>query len=328
MLSLMSKRRARRKPSKIQRKKKSSVATTSQLKAKIAKLQQQLKKAKPQTQREKNKGYTVLSPKQLSARLLKQREQTKQDRVKDRAKAVARKFRTRKVDYGKIVFVTTQGKRDAASKGRKGYAIHVNRKGQKRVIKQYRDGFRPARITELEFDVTKPPKGAVKKFIESQRKLIEHKRAVVKIKGSIKVSGTYDFSDKVVDSIANSLQRAFGSQMSQRRFLVNANVLVKLPDGTMKVYNVLVPISKPDHIAIELGGMHNFVRLKFYAFLAKQLAFDGYVTSGSANHVRRLKENAGKDKEEWTKGGIAWEGRHDTEQVQIKQIEWKIEQAI
>jgi hypothetical protein len=266
-----------------------------------------------------------LSKAQLVKIIERQHAQDKQDKLAKRAALAVRQFRARKSDKGKIVFIGTKGNRDAATKGRKGYTVFVDKSGKKHLVKDYKTGLRPNKLAEINLPLKKNLKKATQEFIESRRKILETKKALVKSKGEVKPKGQYDFSDKIVTKIAGSLKKAFGSQMSQRRFLMNANVLIRKPNGETRLIRVQVPISKPDHIAIEIGGMENFVRQKFYAHLAKQLAFDGYVTSGSANHVRRLGENAGEDRDDWTKDGQVWEG-HDYETVKIEQIEWQIEQ--
>lgn len=268
------------------------------------------------------------SAKQLAAKFQQQKERRKLELQLERAQKAARKFRPRKNERNSIVFIGLKGDRGVAAKGRKGYAVYIDSKGRKKILSLRKHGLRPVFLSEVDFNNTRGTRVARKKFIASQRKTTAKGNAVVKSKGIVKPSGPYDFSDKVVKKIAKSLKKSFDSQMSQRRFLVNALVLIRLPDKTTRVYNIQVPIAKPDHIAIAVGGMENFVRHKFYAFLARELAFDGFVTAGSANHVRRLKANKGKSRDQWTdNNGERWRGNED-EVVRIERIEWKIEQMI
>jgi hypothetical protein len=280
---------------------------------------------RPSSQRKQQYAVRVMSPRAVAEKIRKQREQRRLERQKQKALKAARLFRARKADRGKIVFVGIDGDRKASEYGRKGFTIFVNNKGKKEIIKHRKTGYGPYKISEVEFPLTKTHAAARKAFLTSRRKLTGSGKAVVKAKGIVKPTGIYDFSDKVVTKIAKNLKKAFDSQLAHRRFIVNALVLIRLPDGTTRVIQVEVPISKADHIAIELAGMENFVKFKFYAFMARQLAFDGFVTSGSANHVRRMKENKGAKRNEWTKDGQKWEG-WDYETVRIEQIEWKIEQ--
>ncbi len=285
--------------------------------------------SKRRAKRKPSVAVKAMSRKKIGKILQKQKEQRAAARTKLRAEKAARSFRPRKTEKGKIVFISTKGKRGAENKGRKGYAIFVSKSGKKHLLKDRMAGFKPAKIGELNIPIQKKLHKAATEFFQSHRKIsATGKGNILKGSGSIKPRGPYDFSDKTVKKIANSLKKTFDSQLSQRRYLISANVLITLPDGSTRVHRVTVPIVKADHISIEAGGMENFIKKKFYAHLAQSLAFDGFVTTGSANHVRRLKENEGKEREEWTKGGIAWHGREDTETVHISAIEWKIEQMI
>ncbi len=259
--------------------------------------------------------------------LAKQREREREEKLQKRAQKAINKFRPRKAERNKIVFIGTTGKRDAANKGRKGYMVYVDKRGKKKIIPDSKTGFKSNKLAEVNIPLKKNLKRVTRDFVETRRKLISTGKRIVKTSGSVKPKGAFDFSDKVVSKISASLKKAFDSQVSQRRFLMNALVTVKRPNGTTKTYSVQVPVAKPDHLAIKVGGMDNFIRQKFYAFLAKELAFDGFVTSGSANHVRRLAENEGQDRGEWTKDGEVWEG-HDYDTVKIIEIEWKVEQLI
>jgi hypothetical protein len=287
------------------------------------------KKQKPVASRKSSVSTRAknISPEKLAELLIKQRDEKRNARVVERATAAARKFRPRKSERGRIVFIGTNGSRTAAAKGRKGYAVYVTKTGKKQIVKDFKRGYKPQKISEIEFKVSKSLKTAKAKFQTAKSELLTKgtRKAPVRKSGSVRPGNQWDFSDKVVDKIANSLHEALTGQKSRRTFNINAMVLVKKPDGTLKTYNVQVGIARPDHLAIEFGGIKNFVSRKFYAFLARQLAFDGYVTSGSANHVRYLPENQGLERDEWTKNGEVWEG-HDYDTVKIQQIEWKIEQ--
>lgn len=69
------------------------------------------------------------------------------------------------------------------------------------------------------------------------------------------------------------------------------------------------------------------MRQKFYSFMARELAFAGYVSNGSANHIRRLSDNQSRERDEWKdRRGEPWSGRNK-QQVEIIKIEWQIEQA-
>lgn len=280
-----------------------------------------------QKRRRKPLGYTIgkLTKEQLSQKLREQRERKRIAKQEERARAAVRRFRPRKADRGEYVMIGTKGGRNPQEKGHKGFMVYVDRRGRKKLEPGYKQDYLAKKISDIEIPIFKTKNKARKKFLRARRVLMKSGRFVVKGSGHLKMKGQYDFNDKTVDKLAKAIKKTIVAQRSKRRFLITAMVLVRLPDGKEKAYTVEVPIDKADHISIEIGGIRNFVRQKFYAFMARELAFDGYVTSGSANHIRRLKENEGLDRDDWTKDGQVWEG-HDYETVRILTIEYRIEQ--
>lgn len=277
------------------------------------------------------RGVATVSPGKLK-RLLAERKAHQKELVRYRkAKAARDNYKPRKGDRGKLVFIGTDGQRNPAAKGRKGHLIYVTKTGKKWLLKQAgRKGAYTARkISETEPPQSKTLRNKSKQFQASKLvRVSKHKKAApaIKGKGSVESGGAFDFNENVIKAIAKSIKKTIESQASKRRFLIRAMVLVKLPDGSTQVFTVTVPIDKPDHISIELGGMLNFVRQKFYAFLAKELSYSGYVTSGSANHIRRLAENSGAEPGEYTKNGQEWQG-NELEIVRIQSIDWEILQV-
>lgn len=273
------------------------------------------------------------SPKLLRRALARQKEAGRIERQKGRAQAAIRHFRPRKADRGKFVLLTTRGNRGAAAKGRKGYLAYVSKAGKKSLMRVTKD-YKPRKSTDIQAPLWRAPRAA-KEFETAKLEHTGAGRSVVKGRGSVKVSGAFDFSDKVVGHIARSLKTTIERQASHRSYLINANVLAELPDGSTQVFSFAVPIAKADNIQIELEGLENFVRQKFYKFLATELSMAGYVTSGSANHVRRLSVNKGKPRDQWqavyrdAKGRSylgEWKQMYKPE-VSIRLIEWQIEQA-
>lgn len=269
-----------------------------------------------------------MSVRQVVAQLARQKEEKKLAGLLKKISHAVNKFRPRKADRGKLVFIGLSGQRNPGGKGRKGYLLYISKAGKKSFIKNKKAGLLAHKVSEIDPPVRKNiRRGAVSEFLSARRVMISKHRAVNKGQGKASGRGVNDFSDAVVKKIASSLQKALTRQKSHRTFLINANALITLPDGTTRVYSVIVPIARPDHVAIRIGGIRNFVRKKFYAFMAKELAFDGLVSSGSANHIRRLSENYGVKKGGWTtKDGEDWAG-NDMEIVRIESIEWKIEQS-
>jgi hypothetical protein len=269
----------------------------------------------------------TLSARQIRTRLAAQKDARRLARRLESARHAIKSFRPRKIDRGRLVFIGIHGQRDPAAKGRRGYLAYITRTGKKWLIKDQKAGVLARKIGEIEPPIRRNLRRAIKEFSTARRVMVSKHRAVNKGSGNASGRGQNDFSEKVVEKLAKSIRQALTRQKSHRTFLINANVLVRLPNGIQKVYSVIVPITRPDHVSIRIGGIRNFVRQKFYAFMAKELAFDGFVSSGSANHIRRFSENYGARKGDWTtKDGEQWAG-NDLEIVKIERIEWKIEQS-
>lgn len=247
--------------------------------------------------------------------------------------------------------VGVSGQRDPGKKGRKGYPVYVTRTGKKWLIRQKSaDPFKPRKLTDLALPIRRNLQRAEKEF---QRRRLEQvsKGRVVKSTGKLKTGGAHDFSGKVVKKLAKALKKTLDSQVSHRTFLLTANIIVRGPDGKQDFLQVAVPIDKADHQAIKLGGIENFFSQKFYAFMAQQLAYLGYITAGSANHIRQSlgqledegEEMDGDVQDSLDNGEVnefVWEYYHNEhkshnlrwsaprfEIVTIERIEWKIEQS-
>lgn len=271
----------------------------------------------------------TLTRKQIQALLQSQKLQRQLKRQETRAQAAKKAFRVRKSDRGQLVFIGVKGTRNPQDKGRKGYLIHVTKSGKKRLIKQgnQKFPFLPRKLTDVVVPFKKSFRQAQKKFQLAQLEKTAAGKVVDRGSGKVDISGAWDFSDSVVAKLAGSIKKTIERQRSRRSFLIKALVLVEKSDGSSRVYEVNVPIDRADHTAIRLAGIHNFVRQKFYAYMARELAYDGLVSSGSANHIRRLGINKGKKKSEWEqKDGEKWRA-NESEIVKIKQIEWQILQA-
>lgn len=260
--------------------------------------------------------------KALEAKLIRQQQRHKQQVKANKAQKAVSRFRTRKADRDSFIFVETSGKRDSG-KGRKGYLVYIGKRGKKYIIPDLKDGLKAKRKGEL---IPRAAAGSPKAQgkLSGQRLQTRSGQPVIKGSGKITVSGSkYDFSDKIVGKFARGVTKVLNAQAGFRDFTIRAMVLVELPGGQTKVYQIDVVLQKPQHVKIPVEHIFNFIKQQFFAVLAQQLAYDGYVTSGSANHVRGLKENRGKSKGKWTKGGIPWHGRHDVDIVKIKVIDWQ-----
>ena len=225
--------------------------------------------------------------------------------------------------------IGTRGQKDPQAKGRKGFLVYVSKTGRVRLVKGGKPGepFRARKFRELTAGAKNLRKQA-KAFETSKLELTAQQKPIRKGGGKVATAGgAYDFSDTIVAKIASDVKTALESQASQRSMLISTNALVKKPDGDTTVISFQVQIDKQDHQAIGLGGIKNFVRRKFYTFMARQLEFQGLVTRGSANHVRRRPENRGKPRAEWIQAdGQRWRG-NESGIAEIKTLEYKIEQA-
>lgn len=268
----------------------------------------------------------------VAERLAFQRQQTQAARLaresQERAQSAKAAFKPRKSDRGKLVFIGTKGQRNPQGKGRKGYPVYVTRTGKKWLIKQRTEKpFKARTLSELVLPARSNLRNAIRGFQERRLERIGKIRTITRRTGTVKTGGNHDFNEHAGNAVAKSIRDALAGQASHRIFLVKFNVLVKLPDGTTEAITGEVPIERADHIAIKLAGIRNFVRQKFYSFMARELAYTGYVSNGSANHIRSLAANKGKSRDKWVdKRGDLWAGRNK-QQVEILTIEWKIEQA-
>lgn len=268
----------------------------------------------------------AISQKEINRRFASQKNQSYIKLVQKKAEQATKAFKVKASDKGKLVFIGVDGARDPALKGRKGYLISVSKTGKKMLLKQKKHGYKPTRFPP-ELPLDKRFSKQRKAFTLSTRRMTARGTAIVRSQGKIKPKSAYEFSDKTVSKIAKDIRKAIQQQQSQRVFVVRIIALVILPDKTTRTYETQIPIQKADRIAIALAGIKNFVSQKVYAFLARELSYDGFVSSGSANHIRKLKGNRGKARSTWKdKHGEAWRGRED-EIVRIEQLEWIIEQA-
>jgi len=272
----------------------------------------------------------------------------KQARQKRNAYAARDAYKPRKGDAGRYVMVGTKGKRNPQDKGRKGYLVYVTKTGRKWLIK--RGGKRPylsGRISELnpsdnrlqnaakQFRQAKlrrfggkPTLRTLRKteFSESEKKF-NAKEGIESEKPeygeTLETGGKgHDFSEAMVKKLGDELERRFGQTGRKTPLLFTA--LLLLESG--EVVQVQIAIPTLDKIGFQFGGLRQFIRGGFYASMAQQLAFLGYVTSGSANHIRRV---TGKSfsKSNWERyHDKTWTGKTPSV-VTIIRIDWKLEES-
>jgi len=292
-------------------------------------------------------SQSPLSPSQ-QRKLAKQESEAKEARRLEKPEAALRKYRPRKSEWGKLVFIGTKGNRDARGKGRKGWLVEISAKGKKSLVKDYRSGKVPnARLLKTIDPTNARSRKAKDEFLSKirSRRVSEGKgRFDGMKKGSGKDGLSFGSNSAAVRGMTDDIERALKSGRGGRQYVVEVIVLLeKLEDGErLDPLTVFVEISRADHGEIRVTGVRHFVERKVYGELARYLASKGLVTAGSANHVASLAINRRKKRSQWkkpftrrTKAGTKrstgqfylWEG-HDAETVRILQMEWKIDQKM
>lgn len=300
----------------------------ARLEAANQKLKSKLRSKKETLRRSQGKG---ISREALSAQLARQKAQEREAKAQRVAQQAANAFRPRKSEHGKIVFIGTKGQRGASSKGRSGYFAKVTKNGKKRLLKQVTHGYRATKKSEASIPERKAGKKAYAEFIRQQRVTVgsgSEQQPVTKTKG--KASGMrkgHDFDSTVINKIASSLGKAANGQASQRSFAIEVRAEIEVPGEGNRYIEFATQARFPDHLKISAHWVRELVRRQLYGHLSRQLSYYGYVSSGSANHIRSLPINRGKKRENWkTKTGERWQGAgKDT--VRIISLDWQIQQA-
>lgn len=279
------------------------------------------KKKKPAAKKRVSRGILIVPPHILRRELRAQAEGDRQKKLRKRAAKIRELFKPSKRDRGRYVAVNAAGKR---ARGRnRGTLLYVTTTGKKQLINQTGRGGWQLR---LQTDMVPPLRlrKAEKMFVKNRlaRAGNFNRAPVVRKRGSVKGGGPrFDFSQNVVDAVARSVRTALLNQRSRRSFLIR---VVGSLVGRDETFRFDVSIARRDHDAIRVGGIENWVRQRFYKFLAHELARQGFVTVGSMNHTRMLAVNRGADRDEWTTGeGQEWSGS-ELEDVQIERLQWEI----
>lgn len=273
-----------------------------------------------------------LSNRQIGEMLFRQKEQRRIELFTERAKKSVKKFRPKKIERGKIVMVGVDGSRNPQAKGRKGYLVYVTKSGKKWWLREKgnAESVKPRTLRNLQVPFTKRLHKAEKEFSRARLKKVG-KGTLPRLTGKQSGKVTFGRNAKAVKVLTDGLVKVLRGQKSKRSFLLSAAMTVKPIGGETFVVNVSVPIDRSDHQAIDRGGVANFVRQKFYAALAHELAFAGLVLAGSANHIRKLAINEDVDPDDpesvyLTSNGAEWTG-NGLDICTIENMDWKIEQA-
>lgn len=251
-----------------------------------------------------------------------------------------KKFRPKKADKGKIIFIGVRGGRLERGSAKRGFAVYVNTRGKKQIVRQLnRTTGRvektaiPRRINTI--DVTRVRNKKAKKNYLTARLNPVARGALRRSKkeltgkgtryhGKIKTNKFYEKSDAVV-KIAKELVKAVRNTRSKKDFLVSIGLVVSDKEGKNHWIQLERRFSRADSQSVSHAEAQAFLGREVYAFLARELTMRGLVLAGSAAHVGRLKDNRGVERDEWQKDGFLWEG-HDSENVKIQRVEWRFDQ--
>ena len=268
------------------------------------------------------------------------RIKTKFGSRKERANEAFRHFKPRRADRGKILFIGPKGGRVPRHTSRKGYAIYVDGKGRKSLVRQ-RNRLTgrvermaiPRKLSAI--DVTRVRnKRAKRQFLQARlnpiaRAALARKGRGISQRGTryggkIETTKFYEKADSV-EIIAKALVAAVNGTRSKKDFLVTIGIALKDRDGKAHWVELQRRFSRQDKQKVLFEEAQQFLGREVYAFLARELAMRDLVLAGSARHIARLKDNRGQPRDEWRKDGFLWQG-HDMQDVEIERIEYRFDQ--
>lgn len=281
-----------------------------------------------------------MSPAQIRKQFAKQAAESKakqaaagrregQKQVMKRAKAALRKFKPNKKDKGGLIFISSKGKRNPQSKkyNTKGYLVYVNRNGKKELVKQNKYGYKATSFPNLKLPSSpKFTKSRQKILLARRKKTLSGKTKKPILSGQIiPKNPTHSFASDVVQQFLDTIEDALAKRRGEKKFVL------ELAIKTRELPQLI-------QIAIDLDG-YEYERIRddeekfdwlnntIWREISNTLAAFGYVTSGSANHIRSLGINRGKPMEKWlTRDGEVWSRRHK-EIITIEIFEWKIDEV-
>ena len=278
--------------------------------------------------------YKTFTPEQLARKFARQRQEIKDARAKKQLGLALKKFRPRKGERGKIVFIGRDGSRLASTKGRTGYAVYVDKKGKRTPIRQFdRKQLKVERVPQSrrisEIDVSRVrSKRAKKAFLESHTNEIARGQTFEKSRyGFRRNFRRIDVESDFAEFAAKELLRILRSQRStDRNLALQIGVTAQTPAGTeffeTSIDALPGDLRKAKIESISVDRLREFFGRQVYAFIASEMAARGYVMAGSANYVRNLPENKNRKRDKWTKGGHHWQGSDKTE-IKVKSVEWR-----
>lgn len=260
-------------------------------------------------------------------------EALKRSKAAAKQKAAVGKLKVKKNDKLSFVFVSATGKRLRANSGKRGYLVYITRTGKKRVIKPPKLGGAAANSPHR-FSTFKPTDQRRKKT--AVRKVIDKHTAQMN-SGFFrprKATGAVDYK-RASGTLAQRLRDTLSeiSPAGKREIVIKFAATIRLKSGEIKTVIGETPIFYLSHLQpLDKQALKVFVESKVYAFLADSLTAEGFVSSGSANHIKRLKANKGKRVSEWVnRKGQAWYHRVEYSEekvVKIVRLDWQIHRMI
>lgn len=228
------------------------------------------------------------------------------------ATKVLAKFKPKKEDRGKFVFIGYTGKKiDPKARKAKGLFVYVNQKGKaKPVHAYYRKPLVLAKPTDYDLSKTRHKRALRDYRDENKPQITRYQDRHFMLSKKDKLRGGLDFR-RLTDRIAQDIEPNHGSV-----YQVRVAVIVDVR-GHLETYEFEQRLR---------GGTHrDIVFRRFYAQLAEMLKRDDLVTGGSAFHIRTLTVNRGSTREEWVdRKGELWE-KADLGVAKIKSASYEID---
>lgn len=271
----------------------------------------------------------------------------RQRRTRQLEKALG-KFRYGAKDYGKIFFVTLDGKRsfyrpDANFSGKMGYFVQVEGLGRLVVLNgmdrntvargNKRTGA-PEPVNARFADLSVLQKNAPGEF----EALLPRPDAMVysPIKSELIFEG--DLTGWLQNAADTFMRRALAARFEFSQWILRGAVLLRkstdvidFSSGLLRSQYYLQFDDKAMNRRLKITSGRDWrqhVMDLIYAGLALALQLRGYVSAGSTRRIRKLKWNKGKDRMKWlNKRGDTWDGRKMID-VQIEELEWKLEKLL
>ena len=229
------------------------------------------------------------------------REQQREAKRESKAKGALRAFHPKKSDRGRYVFIRPDGRKIEPKRAptARGYLVYVTRTGAKRPVKQtpgLREKVvgRAKRLKSYQVDRLRYKKAA-REFLESGER--EFKTGT--IRGNPLSLGP---TCKLWSEITRWLKHPGSSATMLVRVMLRGYA-----NGELITVESTARIDKPR--ALDASSVREWCRRNLYASMAKEMKRHGIVGRGSSDHIRKLRENRGKRKAQWTVAGMPWRGR-------------------